>query len=91
MAQAKVEVYLTQTCPYCMMAKQLLSDKGVDFQTIDVTGNPELRATMTRLANGGTTVPQVFINDRPCGGFTDIYALEQSGQLDQLLESESEV
>jgi glutaredoxin 3 len=82
---AKVEIYSTQYCPYCVRAKALLKGKGVGFEEIDVTDDPELRARMVALAGGRRTVPQIFINGEIIGGCDELYALERSGQLDLLL------
>ena len=82
---AKVEVYTTNYCPYCMRAKALLKSKGVYFEEIDVTGDPELRAKMVELADGRQTVPEIFINGEIIGGCDELYALERSGELDMLL------
>ena len=68
-----------------MMARQLLTKKGVEFEDIAVDGNPTLRAEMTAQAGGRRTVPQIFIGDTHVGGFDDLYALEQRGELDPLL------
>lgn len=83
-----VEIYTTRFCPYCHWAKQLLKRKGVEFTEIDVTGNPELRATMTARAKGATTVPQIFIGETHVGGCDDLYALEEAGRLDALLSGD---
>jgi glutaredoxin 3 len=82
---AKVEVYTTNYCPYCMRAKVLLKSKGVKFEEIDVTDDPDLRAKMVVLAGGRRTVPEIFINGEIIGGCDELYALERSGQLDKLL------
>jgi glutaredoxin 3 len=82
---AKVEIYCTQYCPYCVRAKALLKSKGVGFEEIDVTDDPELRARMVVLAGGRRTVPQIFINGEIIGGCDELYALERSGELDLLL------
>lgn len=82
---AKVEVYTTNYCPYCMRAKALLKSKGVYFEEIDVTDDPELRAKMVELADGRQTVPEIFINGEIIGGCDELYALERSGELDMLL------
>ena len=66
----------------------LLRSKGVTFEDIDTDTDPGLRQEMTE-KSGGTTVPQVFINGKPVGGYTDIAALEQTGELDKLLAEES--
>jgi glutaredoxin 3 len=80
-----VEIYTTQTCPYCQMAKGLLAKKGVAFKEIDVGGNPALRAAMTQRAAGRTSVPQIFIGSTHVGGCDDLYALDKDGKLDPLL------
>jgi len=82
---AKVEVYSTSYCPYCMRAKALLTSKGVEFEEIDVTDDPELRAQMVKLAGGRRTVPEIFINGEIIGGCDELYELEISGELDLLL------
>ena len=82
---AKVEVYSTSYCPYCMRAKALLASKGVEFEEIDVTDDPELRAQMVKLAGGRRTVPEIFINGEIIGGCDELYELEISGKLDLLL------
>jgi glutaredoxin 3 len=66
------------------MAERLLRGKGVTFQVEDVTGNPTRRKWL-RERTGRSTVPQVFINGRPVGGYTDLAALESVGRLDALL------
>ena len=82
---AKVEVYSTSYCPYCMRAKALLRSKRVEFDEIDVTDDPELRAKMVKRSGGRRTVPEIFINGQIIGGCDELYELEQSGELDQLL------
>ncbi len=81
---AKVVMYTTQQCPFCVRAKALLRHKGVSFEEIDVGDDPELRARMVE-ASGRRTVPQIFINDRAIGGFEELHALDQGGELDRLL------
>ena len=80
-----VEIYTTQTCPYCQMAKGLLKKKGVAYKEIDVGGNPTLRAAMTQRAGGRTSVPQIFIGGALVGGCDDIHALNDAGKLDAML------
>jgi len=82
---AKVEVYTTQFCPFCVRAKSLLKQKGVSFEEIDVGDDPELRTTMIERAGGRRTVPEIFINDRIIGGYDDLKALDDAGELDPLL------
>ena len=82
---AVIDIYTTSYCPYCIRAKALLTDKNVSFNEIPVDGNAELRTAMTERANGGYTVPQIFINQQHIGGCDDLFALEAKGQLDSML------
>ncbi|MGB2447585.1 MAG: glutaredoxin 3 [Parvibaculales bacterium] len=82
---AKIEIYTTSICPFCHAAKKLLTDKGADFLEISLTQEPHLRDRMVERANGGCTVPQIFINDAHIGGCDDLYALDSKGELDPLL------
>jgi glutaredoxin 3 len=82
---AKVEVYTTDYCPYCVRAKALLSKKGVAFQEIDVTHDDAARAALVKKSDGRKTVPQIFINDQSIGGCDDLYALDRDGKLDGML------
>ena len=81
---ADVLIYTTPYCPYCHMAKALFSRKGVAFTEVDVEERPELRRWLMD-ASGQRTVPQVFINGRSIGGFTELAALERAAKLDVLL------
>lgn len=80
-----VLIYTTSTCGFCHAAKRLLKEKDVNFQEVDVTADPSRRAEMTQKANGGRTVPQIFIGDTHVGGCDDLYAMENAGKLDALL------
>ena len=80
-----VEIYSTPTCPYCIATKRLLTKKGVAFTDIDVSRDPSLREAMTRRANGGRTVPQIFIGGQHVGGCDDLHELDHAGQLDPML------
>lgn len=82
---ANVDIYTKVTCPYCMRAKALLSEKNVDFNDIKIDGDNELRAKMIERSNGAYTVPQIFIDDTHVGGCDDLYALHARGELDKLL------
>jgi len=81
----KVTIYSSMFCPYCHRAKGLLSHKAVDFDEIDVDSTPGARQEMMQRADGGYTVPQIFIGDRHVGGCDELYALEAAGKLDALL------
>ena len=87
--QAKITIYLTQFCPYCVRAKGLLNSKAVEYEEIDVGGEPELRQVMIEKSNGVTSVPQIFIGEYHVGGCDDMFALESAGKLDALLFPQS--
>ncbi|MHC0052071.1 glutaredoxin 3 [Actibacterium sp. D379-3] len=80
-----VEIYTTPTCGYCQMAKRLLAQKGVTFTEIDVAAQPDKRQEMMTRANGGYTVPQIFIGATHVGGCDELYALDRAGKLDPML------
>jgi glutaredoxin 3 len=82
---ASIEIYTTPSCPYCTAAKELLHRKGVDFVEIDVAGDRTQRARMIERAGGRITVPQIFIGATHVGGCDDLYALDDAGGLDPLL------
>jgi glutaredoxin 3 len=82
-----VEIYTTPWCGYCRAAKALLERKEVAFSEIDVSLQPARRSEMVQRANGGWTVPQIFIGATHVGGSDDLHALERAGELDQLLAS----
>ncbi len=78
-----VVMYGTRFCPYCMFARRLLKRKGVKFKEISVSGRKIWDEMEEK--SGRNTVPQIFINDEPLGGYDDIAALNRKGELDQKL------
>jgi glutaredoxin 3 len=84
----KVQVYSKENCPFCTRAKSLLSRKGVSFEEIDVEHDDAKRAWLVE-ASGQRTVPQIFVDGRSLGGFTDIEALDHKGELDRILRGEA--
>jgi glutaredoxin 3 len=84
---AKVQVYSKKNCPFCVRAKALLDRKGISYEEIDAEGNDELRSWLAE-ASGQKTVPQIFVDGRPLGGFSDIDALDKQGKLDTALRGE---
>jgi len=80
-----VEIYTKVMCVYCWRAKQLLDRKGVEYKEIAVDSGGELRQRMISRANGRSTVPQIFIDDRHIGGCDDLYRLDHAGRLDELI------
>ncbi|MBM1220692.1 glutaredoxin 3 [Ponticoccus sp. SC2-23] len=82
-----VEIYTSPYCGYCHAAKRLLTAKGVCFSEIDVMAAPERKPEMIQRANGGRTVPQIFIGDEHIGGCDELHALERAGKLDPMLSA----
>ena len=80
----KVTVYTWTICPYCVRAKNLLKNKGVAFEEINLDGN-DAEFEALKKKTGMKTVPQIFIDDKLVGGFSDLSALDQKGELDSLL------
>jgi glutaredoxin 3 len=82
---AQVKIYSSDYCPYCMRAKALLRERGVQqWEEIVVDGKPDVRAGMKELT-GRTSVPQIFIGDTHVGGCDDLHALDARGGLAPLL------
>lgn len=82
---AKVVMYCTEVCPYCVRAVQLLERKGIkEIEKIRIDLQPEMRDIMVQ-KTGRRTVPQIYINDEHVGGFDDMAALDHAGKLDALL------
>jgi glutaredoxin 3 len=80
----RVVIYTTSYCPYCFGAKALLRAKNIEFEEIDVGDDPARRGEMER-RSGRRTVPQIFIDGNPIGGYDDARRLEAAGELDRLL------
>lgn len=80
----KVVIYSKETCPYCTMAKEVFKARHIPFEEIRIDLDEKLRDEMIRLSNK-RTVPQIFINDQPIGGYDDLAALVKSGKLNSLL------
>lgn len=83
----KVVIYTKEGCPYCTDAKELLKKKGVKYEEIQVDKDPDKLAEMMKLSNR-RSLPQIFINNTPIGGFDDLSKLATSGELDTLLKDE---
>ena len=80
---AKIELYTTAWCGYCVRAKQLLQQRGLDFEEIRVDEDPEFRATLLERF-GGWTVPQIVIDGKPIGGYSELWQLDRAGELERL-------
>jgi len=82
----KITIYLTQTCGFCHAAKRLLEKRGISYEEIDISSDLEGRVEMMRESNRMRTVPQIFLNNKHIGGFSELYTLQQTGELEKLLK-----
>ena len=81
---ARIEMYTTQSCPYCVRAKRLLQERGLTYEEFDVGDDDELRMRTVERSGGRRTVPQIFIDDRSIGGYDELTELDASGELAEL-------
>jgi glutaredoxin 3 len=81
---ARIRMYTTQWCGFCVRAKALLDSKGLEYEEINLDEDPGFRSRLLDLT-GGWTVPQILIDGRPIGGYTELWRLERDGRLDELL------
>ena len=86
----EIVMYSTTWCGYCQRARGLLQRKGVEVREIKVDEDPGQRDVMITKSGGRRTVPQIFIGERHVGGYTDLIALDQSGELNDVLDSSTE-
>ena len=77
---ARIEVYTTASCPYCVRAKRLLKERGLAYEEIDVATDDALRLEVMK-RSGRRTVPQIFIDCRSIGGYDELAELDASGEL----------
>jgi glutaredoxin 3 len=77
---ARVEIYTTRWCGYCVRAKALLQSRGIDFEEISLDHDPAFRQKLHDLT-GGWTVPQILIDGSPIGGYTELWRLDREGRL----------
>ena len=81
---ARVRVYSTRWCGYCVRAKTLLESRGIEYEEISLDDDPGFRQKLLDLT-GGWTVPQILIDGRPIGGYTELWRLDHDGRLDDEL------
>lgn len=81
-----VEIYTSPLCGFCHAAKRLLNKKGISFSEVNILANPGRKAEMIKRANGGRSVPQIFVGGIHVGGCDELHALENAGKLDALLK-----
>jgi glutaredoxin 3 len=80
---ATVQMYTTRWCGYCVRAKALLESREIAFEEIELDDDPGFRQRLLELT-GGWTVPQILIDGRPIGGYTELWQLDRSGELEDL-------
>ena len=80
---ATIQMYTTRWCGYCVRAKTLLESRGLSFEEISLDDDPDFRRRLLDLT-GGWTVPQIIIDGRPIGGYTELWQLDRSGELEHL-------
>ena len=83
----KVTIYTGPICNFCSAAKHLLSKKKISYEEIDIGSDDKKREEMLKKSNGAKTVPQIFIGEKHIGGYVELKALENKGELDTLLEN----
>lgn len=81
----KVKIFTTPYCPFCLRAKELLKNKAVNFEEIDLSREPNKFDEMSRKSNGARTVPQIFVDDTHIGDCDYIHELDNKGELDKVL------
>jgi glutaredoxin 3 len=85
MTRPAVTLYVSDWCPYCQRAKGLLTQKNIAFSEINVDEDVKFRDEMIARSNR-RTVPQIFLGDKHIGGCDDLYALDDNGELDRLIQ-----
>src|SRR5258705_6146227 len=85
---ASIRMYTTTWCGYCVRAKALLDSRGLEYDEIHLDDDEAFRARLHELT-GAWTVPQILIDDRPIGGYTELWRLDRERRLDELLSAET--
>ena len=80
----RIRIYTTRWCGYCVRAKSLLDSRGVPYEEVHLDDDEGFRARLFDLT-GGWTVPQILVDERPIGGYTELWRLDREGRLDELL------
>jgi len=81
---ARVTVYSTRWCGYCVRAKALLKSRGIEYEEVSLDEDPAFRQKLLDLT-GAWTVPQILIDGRPIGGYTELWRLDREGRLAERL------
>jgi glutaredoxin 3 len=80
---ARIQMYTTRWCGYCVRAKALLEERGIEFEEISLDDDPAFRQTVHD-RTGGWTVPQILIDDKPIGGYVELWRLDKASGLSEL-------
>ena len=83
----KVTIYTGPMCNYCSAAKHLLNKKKINYEEIDIGYDEKKREEMLKKSNGAKTIPQIFIGEKHVGGYVELKALDNKGELDTLLKN----
>jgi len=83
----KVVIYTGPMCNFCSAAKHLLDKKQITYKEIDIGYDETKREEMLKKSNGAKTIPQIFIEEKHIGGYVELKALENKGELDRLLKN----
>ena len=81
---ARIQVYTTRWCAYCVRAKALLEARGYEYEEVSLDADPAFRQKLFDLT-GGWTVPQILIDGAPIGGYTELWRLDRDGRLAERL------
>ena len=82
----KIVIYTGPLCNFCSAAKHLLNKKKISYEEIDIGYDDKKREEMLKKSNGARTIPQIFIGEKHVGGYVELKALENKGELDILLK-----
>ena len=80
-----VTVYMGPMCPYCDATKRLLNKKNIPHKEVNIALEEGKMEEMLKKSNGMKTIPQIFIEDHHIGGYDELRALENKGELDKLI------
>lgn len=84
---SRVTVYSTANCAFCTRAKTMLEKWDIDYEEVRIDGDNDAMKQFIEVTNGARTVPQIVIDGRPIGGFTELTELHMDGELDELMQS----
>ena len=85
---SRITVYSTASCPICVRAKTMLDKWAIAFDEVMIDANAAAMKEFTEVTNGARTVPQIIIDSKPVGGFSELTELHMDGELDQLMQQD---